>query len=59
VADMKIIIWIQNLVYKQGFDAEHGLTLYIETENRKILFDTGESGLFIQKAKKLGITINQ
>ncbi len=56
---MKIIIWIQNLVYKQGFDAEHGLTLYIETENRKILFDTGESGLFIQKAKKLGITINQ
>jgi 7,8-dihydropterin-6-yl-methyl-4-(beta-D-ribofuranosyl)aminobenzene 5'-phosphate synthase len=54
---MKIITLIENLVYKQGLVAEHGLSLYIETENQKILFDTGQSGLFLQNAQKLGIDI--
>jgi len=54
---MRIITLIENLVYKQGLVAEHGLSIYIETENRKIIFDTGQSGLFIQNAQKLGISI--
>lgn len=54
---MKIVTLIENLVYKQGLIAEHGLSLYIETENRKILFDTGQSGLFMQNAQKLGVAI--
>jgi 7,8-dihydropterin-6-yl-methyl-4-(beta-D-ribofuranosyl)aminobenzene 5'-phosphate synthase len=54
---MKIITLIENLVYTQGLAAEHGLSVYIETGNRKILFDTGQSGLFIQNAKTLGIDI--
>ncbi len=54
---MRIVTLIENLVYKQGFVAEHGLALYIETENSKILFDTGQTGLFIQNAQKLGIAI--
>jgi 7,8-dihydropterin-6-yl-methyl-4-(beta-D-ribofuranosyl)aminobenzene 5'-phosphate synthase len=54
---MKIITLIENLVYKQGLVAEHGLALYIETENKKILFDTGQSELFLQNAQKLGIAI--
>ena len=54
---MKIVTLIENLVYKQGLVAEHGLAIYIETETRKILFDTGQSGLFLQNAEKLGISI--
>jgi 7,8-dihydropterin-6-yl-methyl-4-(beta-D-ribofuranosyl)aminobenzene 5'-phosphate synthase len=54
---MKIITLIENLVYTQGLVAEHGLSFYIETGNRKILFDTGQSGLFIQNAKTLGVDI--
>ncbi len=54
---MKIITLIENLVYKKGLVAEHGLSIYIETEDRKIIFDTGQSGLFIQNAQKLGIAI--
>jgi 7,8-dihydropterin-6-yl-methyl-4-(beta-D-ribofuranosyl)aminobenzene 5'-phosphate synthase len=54
---MKIVTLIENLVYKQGLIAEHGLAIYIETENRKILFDTGQTGLFIQNAAALGISI--
>jgi len=56
---MKIITLIENLVYKQGLVAEHGLSLYIETENRKILFDTGQSDLFLQNAQKLGISVEE
>jgi 7,8-dihydropterin-6-yl-methyl-4-(beta-D-ribofuranosyl)aminobenzene 5'-phosphate synthase len=54
---MTITTLIENLVYKQGLVAEHGLALYIETEDRKILFDTGQSGSFLQNAIKLGISI--
>src|SRR5665648_658871 len=54
---MKILTLIENLVYKQGLVAEHGLAIYLETENRKILFDTGQTGLFLQNAQKLGVDI--
>jgi len=56
---MKIITLIENLVYKKGLMAEHGLSLYIETEHRKILFDTGQSDNFIKNAKALGIELSE
>ena len=54
---MKIITLIENVVNSGSLQAEHGLSLYIETEKQKILFDTGQSGAFIQNAQKLGINI--
>lgn len=38
---------------------EHGLSLYIETEERNILFDTGQSGGFIENAKLLHKDLNK
>jgi len=54
---MRIVTLIENLVYKKGLYAEHGLAFYIESGNRKILFDTGQTGLFLQNATALGISI--
>lgn len=54
---MKTLTLIENLVYQRGLMAEHGLAIYIETENRKILFDTGQTGLFLQNARTLGTSI--
>ncbi len=54
---MRIVTLIENLVYGQGLVAEHGLSVYLETEYRKLLFDTGQSGLFLQNAQKLGVEI--
>ncbi len=34
---------------------EHGLSLYIESGDRRILFDTGNTDLFLRNAGKLGI----
>lgn len=55
---MKIITLIENkLGSKRCLYSEHGLSLYIETERKKILFDTGQSGNFIENAVKLGVDL--
>jgi len=37
--------------------AEHGLSMYIEVFEKKILFDTGQTGAFADNAKALGVSI--
>jgi 7,8-dihydropterin-6-yl-methyl-4-(beta-D-ribofuranosyl)aminobenzene 5'-phosphate synthase len=40
-----------------GLIAEHGLSFYVETENKRILFDTGQSLALSHNAEKLGIDL--
>ena len=40
-----------------GLIGEHGLSLYIETENEKILFDTGQKVALSHNAAILGIDL--
>ena len=54
---MRIITLIENVINSGNLQAEHGLSLYIETDKQKILFDTGQSDMFIQNAHKLGVNI--
>lgn len=54
---MRITALIENTVSDNRFDAEHGLSLYIETETRKILFDMGQTDLFAENAERLGINL--
>jgi len=56
---MKITVLIENTALQQALAAEHGLSLYIETENRTILFDTGQTGAFADNAEKLGIDLKK
>lgn len=53
---MKIVTLMDNLACP-GLEAEHGLSLYIETRGLKILFDAGQSGAFAENAEKLGIDL--
>ena len=39
---------VENCVYGRKLQAEHGLSLYIETSGHRLLFDTGASDLFIR-----------
>lgn len=48
---------VENTALSEDFGREHGLSLYIETKNHKILFDVGESQLFLQNAKRLEVNI--
>jgi 7,8-dihydropterin-6-yl-methyl-4-(beta-D-ribofuranosyl)aminobenzene 5'-phosphate synthase len=51
--------FIGNTTSSDEFGSEHGLSLYIETEKHKILFDTGASGLFAKNAGKLGVDLTR
>lgn len=55
---MKITCLAENTSHTEGIGAEHGLSLFIETEKNNILFDTGQTGLFAENAEKLGISLD-
>ncbi len=55
---MKITVLVENISEKENIISQHGLSLYIETENHKILFDMGQSDLFEQNARKLDIDLS-
>ena len=48
---------VENTSKSKEYQSKHGLSIYIETEKHKILFDLGPNGLFLDNAKKLGIDI--
>ena len=55
--EIKITSLVDNTVYGAGLRAEHGLSLLLEIEGEKILFDCGQSDLFIKNAEFLGIDL--
>lgn len=55
---MKITTLIENKPGEnEELATEHGLSVYIEIDGKNILFDTGQSGDFIDNAKKLDIDL--
>ena len=54
---IKITVLAENTTANDGLKAEHGLSLYIETERKKILFDMGQTTLFAENAAKLGVDL--
>lgn len=49
---------LENTRISKDFKKMHGLSLYIETTNHKILFDLGADSKFLKNAKKLGVDIS-
>lgn len=56
---MQIVTLIENTACSEELVAEHGLSLYIEANGKKILFDSGASEAFAENAQKLGIDLEQ
>lgn len=56
---MKIQILSENRTNHPECLAEHGLSVYIETGDRKILFDLGGSDLYRHNARRLGVDLDQ
>lgn len=55
---MKIISLVENTSARADVGAEHGLSLYIEANNHRILFDMGQSDLFARNARTLGVELS-
>jgi len=56
---MKLVTLMENTARCSELFAEHGLSLYIETETHKILFDAGQSSAFADNAGKLGVDLKK
>lgn len=54
---MKVTSLIENTGQREDLYTEHGLSLYLETEHHRVLFDTGASERFAENAEKLGISL--
>jgi len=54
---VKITILVDNHA-GDGLSAEHGLSLWIEKDSHRILFDTGQGGALAPNAEKLGIDLS-
>jgi len=54
---MKMISLVENNSCRADCGAIHGLSLYIETGDRRILFDMGPNALFLENAEALGVEI--
>ncbi len=55
---MTITVLLENTTRTEDLNAEHGLSLYIEVNHRRILFDMGQTDLFARNADTLGIDLS-
>ncbi len=55
---MKIITLVENTCGHDGCIAEHGLSVYIETQKHKLLLDTGQTDAVVKNAQLLDIDLS-
>ena len=55
---MKIITLLENTSRRPDLAAARGLSLYVETAERKVLFDMGPDASFLENAKALGVDLS-
>ncbi len=56
---MKITTLLENTASRNDMLTEHGLSLYIETDTHRILFDMGQSDAFLKNAATLGVDLTR
>ncbi len=56
---MKLTVLTENTACAPSLIAEHGLSLYIEANGRRILFDMGQSDAFAENARQLGVDLSK
>lgn len=56
---MKITTLTENTTVSPSLFAEHGLSLFVETQSCCFLFDGGQTGAFAENAEKLGVDLGK
>jgi 7,8-dihydropterin-6-yl-methyl-4-(beta-D-ribofuranosyl)aminobenzene 5'-phosphate synthase len=54
---MNVRVLVEDTSSSAEFQSEHGLSLYIETRQHRLLFDFGQSALFLENAEKMGVDV--
>ncbi|HNU98490.1 MAG: MBL fold metallo-hydrolase [Verrucomicrobia bacterium] len=53
-----VTVLVENTARDRGLMGEHGLAYYVQAGGRTLLFDTGQTSLIIQNARRLGIELS-
>lgn len=56
---MKIVTLMEDTACAPDFACEHGLSFYIEANGKKLLFDMGQTDLFLRNAQALGVPLDE
>ncbi len=57
---MKLNILTENSAKRDShLLAEHGLSIYIECDNLRLIFDTGYTDIYLKYAEKMGIDLSK
>lgn len=54
---MEITVLLENTTKQNNMETEHGLSLYIKASGINILFDMGQTDMFLRNAEKLGLDL--
>ncbi len=54
---LRLTVLVENTARRHGLLAEHGLAFWIEIGSRRILFDTGQSGVIRHNARQLDVNL--
>lgn len=55
---MNVHVLVEDTSSSLRYRCELGLSLFIETRHHKILFDMGQTGLFLENADKMGVDVD-
>ena len=55
---VKIVVLNDNRCNNNEFECEHGISIYIEYNGKKLLFDAGQTDIFMRNAKRLNIDLD-
>ena len=55
----RVTVLVENTAKSPGLLAEHGLAFWIEAGSQCILFDTGQGGVLVNNAYRLGISLSR
>lgn len=55
----RITVLVENTAQGAGMLAEHGLAYWIEWDGQRVLLDTGQGGVLVGNAYKLGVPLRQ
>ena len=56
---MEFKFLVENKTESEGILAEHGLSIFIDTGDKKILFDAGASDAFALNAERMKVDLGQ
>ena len=59
IKNLTITLLVENTATTNNMPAEHGLSFWIEADEKKILLDTGQSQVFQANAETMGIDLSQ